>query len=51
LLGDVYYRTERYAEAVDEYQAALRLDPGNNLARRGVERASKRPDPTAAPGP
>jgi Flp pilus assembly protein TadD len=41
LLGDVYYHTERYAEALREYQAALKLDPENPIANRGRELASR----------
>ena len=41
LLGDVYYHMERYAEALREYQAALKLDPENPIATRGRELASK----------
>jgi tetratricopeptide (TPR) repeat protein len=45
LLGDVYYHTERYGEALREYQAALKLDPENPIASRGRELASKQIEP------
>ena len=47
LLGDVYYHTERYGEALREYQAALKLDPENPIAIRGRELASKQVEPAA----
>jgi tetratricopeptide (TPR) repeat protein len=34
LIGDAYYRLERFADAVREYQAALALDPSNPAIRR-----------------
>ncbi len=39
LLGDAFYKMERYAEAVAEYDAALKASPGHPLARRGRELA------------
>ena len=34
LIGDAYYRLERFADALREYQAALALDPANPAIRR-----------------
>jgi len=45
LLGDVYYHTERYAEALREYQAALKIDPDNPIANRGRELAQRQVEP------
>jgi eukaryotic-like serine/threonine-protein kinase len=47
LLGDVYYHMQRYAQALGEYQAALTLDPDNQLANRGRELAAKQVEPGA----
>jgi serine/threonine protein kinase len=48
LLGDVYYHMERYAEALREYQAALKLDPENPLANRGRSLAAKQVETAAS---
>ncbi len=45
LLGDVYYHMERYAEALREYQAALKLDPDNPIANRGRQLALRQVEP------
>jgi tetratricopeptide (TPR) repeat protein len=45
LLGDVYYHMERYADALREYQAALKLDPDNPIANRGRQLALRQVDP------
>ena len=37
LVGDAYYRLERYVDAMREYQAALARDPASTAARRGME--------------
>jgi tetratricopeptide (TPR) repeat protein len=42
LLGDAYFKLEKYAEAKKAYDQALRLDPRNDTARRGLELASRR---------
>jgi hypothetical protein len=42
LLADVYYKLEKFDEAKKAYDAALKLDPTNETARRGFEVASKR---------
>jgi serine/threonine protein kinase len=34
LVGDAYYRLERFPDALREYQAALALDPGNASIKR-----------------
>jgi len=34
LVGDAYYRLERFPDALREYQAALALDPGNTSIKR-----------------
>ena len=39
LIGDAYLQLERYQEAVQEYDAALALDPGDSSARRRRELA------------
>jgi hypothetical protein len=42
LLGDAFYKMERFNEALHEYDAALKTAPGNPLARRGHELAARR---------
>jgi eukaryotic-like serine/threonine-protein kinase len=42
LLGDAYFKLEKYAESKKAYDQALRLDPRNDTARRGLELASRR---------
>jgi serine/threonine protein kinase len=42
LLGDVYFKLEKYDEARKAYDGARKLDPTNDTARRGLELASKR---------
>jgi serine/threonine protein kinase len=45
LVGDAYYRLERFPDALREYQAALALDPGNASIKRRrdlVEQAAAR---------
>ena len=42
LLGDTYFKMQRYADAVREYDAALKLSPNNAQARRGRELAAAR---------
>ena len=45
LVGDAYYRLERFPDALREYQAALALDPGNTSIKRRrdlVEQAAPR---------
>jgi serine/threonine-protein kinase len=39
LVGDAYYRLERYPDAMREYEAALAIDPTNPIARRRLELA------------
>jgi serine/threonine-protein kinase len=39
LVGDAYYRLERYPDAMHEYEAALAIDPGNTTARRRLDLA------------
>jgi tetratricopeptide (TPR) repeat protein len=41
LVGDAYYRLERYADATREYQAVLVVDPGNPTARRRLDLAQQ----------
>ena len=45
LLGDAFYKMERFTEAVHEYDAALKAAPGNPLARRGRELAARHAQP------
>jgi tetratricopeptide (TPR) repeat protein len=42
LLGDAYFKLQKYDEAKRAYDGALRLDPANDTARRGLELASRR---------
>ena len=42
LLGDAYFKLEKYDEAKKAYDDALRLDPASDTARRGLELASRR---------
>ena len=42
LLGDSYFKLERYDEAKKAYDEALRIDPASDTARRGLELASRR---------
>ncbi len=42
LLGDVYRRTRRFAQARAEYREALRLDPGDREARDSYENLKRR---------
>ena len=37
-LGNAYYRLERIDEARDAWTKALELDPGNEKARRNLQR-------------
>jgi hypothetical protein len=39
LVGDAYYRLERYPDAMREYEAALALEPANPTARRRLDLA------------
>jgi len=41
LVGDAYYRLERFPDALREYQAALALDPGNASIKRRRDLADK----------
>jgi len=41
LVGDAYYRLERFPDALREYQAALALDPGNTSIKRRRDLAEK----------
>ena len=41
LVGDAYYRLERFPDALREYQAALALDPGNASIKRRRDLAEK----------
>jgi len=45
LIGDAYYRLERFADALREYQAALALDPANPAIRRRRDLADKAASP------
>ncbi len=42
LLGDAYFRLEKFAEARKAYQAALKLDPENRTARQNLELVGRR---------
>jgi hypothetical protein len=42
LLGDTYFKMERFSDAVREYSAALALAPDNTHARRGRDLATSR---------
>jgi serine/threonine protein kinase len=42
LLGDALFRLQKYDEARRAYEEALRLDPANDTAKRGLELASRR---------
>jgi serine/threonine protein kinase len=48
LVGDAYYRLERYRDALREYDAALVLDPNNAGTRRRRDLAEKKSGATAA---
>ena len=41
LVGDAYYRLERFPDALREYQAALALDPANASIKRRRDLAEK----------
>jgi hypothetical protein len=41
LVGDAYYRLDRFPDALREYQAALALDPGNASIKRRRDLAEK----------
>jgi serine/threonine protein kinase len=41
LVGDAYYRLERFPDALREYQAALALDPGSSSIKRRRDLAEK----------
>jgi hypothetical protein len=41
LVGDAYYRLERFPDALREYQAALALDPGSASIKRRRDLAEK----------
>jgi eukaryotic-like serine/threonine-protein kinase len=41
LVGDAYYRLDRYADAMREYQSVLATDPGNTTARRRLDLAQR----------
>jgi len=45
LVGDAYYRLERFPDALREYQAALALDPGNASIKRRRDLADKSATP------
>ena len=45
LIGDAYYRLERFADALREYQAALALDPANTAIRRRRDLADRAVSP------
>ncbi|NJN49550.1 MAG: tetratricopeptide repeat protein, partial [Alkalinema sp. RL_2_19] len=38
-LGDAYLRSGQAAKAIDAYEAALRIDPNNRIAKQGITRA------------
>jgi hypothetical protein len=45
LVGDAYYRLERFPDALREYQAALALDPANSSIKRRRDLAEKASPP------
>ena len=45
LLGDSFYKMDRIAEAMSEYEAALKISPTSPQALRGRELAARRPRP------
>jgi tetratricopeptide (TPR) repeat protein len=45
-LGRYLRSMHRYREALDHYRAALELEPGNNLARTGVDVLEKQLEPS-----
>jgi serine/threonine protein kinase len=45
LIGDAYYRLERFSDALREYQAALVLDPANASIRRRRDLAERATTP------
>jgi serine/threonine protein kinase len=45
LVGDAFYKMERYADALAEYDSALKLAPASSHARRGRELALRRAAP------
>ena len=45
LIGDAYYRLERFPDALREYQAALALDPANASIRRRRDLAERAASP------
>ena len=42
LLGDAYFKLERYEEAKKAYSEALKLDPGNRVASQGLRLVESR---------
>jgi tetratricopeptide (TPR) repeat protein len=42
LLGDAYFRLEKFAEARKAYEAALKLDPENRTARQNLDLVERR---------
>jgi eukaryotic-like serine/threonine-protein kinase len=42
LLGDAYFRLEKFADARKAYEAALKLDPENRTARQNLELVERR---------
>jgi serine/threonine protein kinase/predicted negative regulator of RcsB-dependent stress response len=43
VLGDAYFRLERYPEARQAYEDALKLDPDNRTARQNLNLVQRRP--------
>jgi eukaryotic-like serine/threonine-protein kinase len=43
VLGDAYFRLERYPEARQAYEEALKLDPDNRTARQNLNLVQRRP--------
>jgi cytochrome c-type biogenesis protein CcmH/NrfG len=49
LLGDTYFKMERFADALREFEAALALAPDHAHARRGRDLATTRLARAASP--
>jgi len=42
LLGDAYFRLEKFDEARKAYESALKLDPDNRTARQNLDLVQRR---------
>jgi cytochrome c-type biogenesis protein CcmH/NrfG len=44
VLGDAYFRLEKFAEARKAYEDAIKLDPENRTARQNLDLIQRRGD-------